>query len=442
MDSTELRNLHEAYLDVYAPQENIEEGLRSAVKRLLGGGKKEAEAPKPESRGEQLRKKYNVGPEKSDTSAKKQILNRSRAKAEKDEKDYGDKPFQKQVAQKSKAAHDRYLKAGYSKYGADDATGRGSKAAKRAAALNKEEFEIIVNALIEEGYDLSSYTWDEMYEVCLDEAVKGASRHDTEMRKAASTERKSGIKNRLSPAAGKDNADKMQRDVKFFDKLTKKNRNVVGLVTKEDYVDEGAAGDVAARAEKLAAQRKGQTPERKQMYASLAYKASERERGPRNTDWQRKGLTQKQRNSRREIDVEYSDETGLKNSTDGPGTITKNKRKLAQQKARGQHAESYDLYDIILSHLIAEGYADTNESALVIMANMSEEWRQSIVEVKMDPRGRPASGPMNVYKQSKSNTDPAFQAALKSVRDADAKKTPEQRKAELDAYRERQMNNK
>jgi hypothetical protein len=68
----------------------------------------------------------------------------------------------------------------------------------------------------------------------LDEAVKGASRHDTEMRKAASTERKSGIKNRLSPAAGKDNADKMQRDVKFFDKLTKKNRNVVGLVAKEE----------------------------------------------------------------------------------------------------------------------------------------------------------------------------------------------------------------
>jgi hypothetical protein len=255
-------------------EEVVEEGLRSAVKRLLGGGKKEAEAPKPESRGEQLRKKYNVGPEKSDTSAKRQILDRSRAKAEKDEKDYGDKPFQKQVAQKSKAAHDRYLKAGYSKYGADDATGRGSKAAKRAAALNKEEFEIIVNALIEEGYDLSSYTWDEMYEVCLDEAVKGASRHDTEMRKAASTERKSGIKNRLSPAAGKDNADKMQRDVKFFDRLTKKNRNVVGLVTKEEV----------------------------------------------------------------------------------------------------------DIFDAILEYLIAEGYADTNESALVIMANMSEEWRQSIVE--------------------------------------------------------------
>jgi hypothetical protein len=142
-------------LDVYAPQENIEEGLRSAVKRLLGGGKKEAEAPKPESRGEQLRKKYNVGPEKSDTSAKRQILDRSRAKAEKDEKDYGDKPFQKQVANQSKSAHDRYLKAGYSKYGADDARGRGSKAAKRAESLNKEQvdlYDIILSHLLDEGY--------------------------------------------------------------------------------------------------------------------------------------------------------------------------------------------------------------------------------------------------------------------------------------------------
>jgi hypothetical protein len=155
MDAQEIRNLQEAYLDVYSPQENIEEGLRSAVKRLLGGGKKEAEAPKPESRGEQLRKKYNVGPEKSDTSAKRQILDRSRARAEKDEKDYGDKPFQKQVANQSKAAHDRYLKAGYSKYGADDARGSGNKARKRAASLNKEQvdlYDIILSHLLDEGY--------------------------------------------------------------------------------------------------------------------------------------------------------------------------------------------------------------------------------------------------------------------------------------------------
>jgi hypothetical protein len=35
---------------------------------------------------------------------------------------------------------------------------------------------------------------------------------------------------------------------------------------------------------------------------------------------------------------------------------------------------------MILSHLLEEGYADTNESAIAIMANMSEEWRRSIIE--------------------------------------------------------------
>jgi len=42
--------------------------------------------------------------------------------------------------------------------------------------------------------------------------------------------------------------------------------------------------------------------------------------------------------------------------------------------------ESVDLFDYLLEYLVAEGYADTNKAALVIMANMSEEWKQSIVE--------------------------------------------------------------
>ena len=42
--------------------------------------------------------------------------------------------------------------------------------------------------------------------------------------------------------------------------------------------------------------------------------------------------------------------------------------------------ESVELFDYILEHLVAEGYADTNQAALAIMANMSEEWKQDIVE--------------------------------------------------------------
>ena len=42
--------------------------------------------------------------------------------------------------------------------------------------------------------------------------------------------------------------------------------------------------------------------------------------------------------------------------------------------------EQVDLYDIILSHLLDEGYADTQQAAEAIMVNMSEEWIDSIVE--------------------------------------------------------------
>jgi hypothetical protein len=339
-------------------EEVVEEGLRSAVKRLLGGGKKEAEAPKPESRGAQLRKKYNVGPEKSDTSAKRQILDRSRAKAEKDEKEFGGSKYSKSVAQKSKAAHDRYLKAGYSKYGADDARGSGNKARKRAAALNREEFEIIVDALIEEGYDLSSYTWDEMYDICLDEAVEGLNEIDSSIIARTAHKRMQN----LSTAQEKENSAR----------------------------DAGASMGERSKA---------------------AAKVSD-------------------------ADAKVSKHRALS---------TAHARSRKRMKDAGQNVQDsyeYDIFDSILEYLVAEGYADTNESALVIMANMSEEWRQSIVEVKLDPRGRPASGPMNVYANPKGKPDQAHLDAVKSVRDADAKKTPEQRKAELDAYRERQMNNK
>ena len=45
----------------------------------------------------------------------------------------------------------------------------------------------------------------------------------------------------------------------------------------------------------------------------------------------------------------------------------------------GMKREQYDIYDIILSHLLDEGYAETLEAAEAIMVNMSEEWRNSIV---------------------------------------------------------------
>jgi len=57
--------------------------------------------------------------------------------------------------------------------------------------------------------------------------------------------------------------------------------------------------------------------------------------------------------------------------------------KAKARKALGLDEASYtDLYDIILSHLIDEGYADTEQAAEAIMVNMGEKWRETIVETR------------------------------------------------------------
>jgi hypothetical protein len=64
------------------------------------------------------------------------------------------------------------------------------------------------------------------------------------------------------------------------------------------------------------------------------------------------------------------------------------KEKMIQDRMKTLN-NSYDLYDIILEYLITEGYADTEDSALVIMANMSEDWKDSIFEgMKSLPVGK------------------------------------------------------
>jgi len=166
-------------------------------------------------------------------------------------------------------------------------------------------------------------------------------------------------------------------------------------------LDEGAAGDVAARAQKLANQKKGQTPERKKMLQDLEYKADERANPKPEADW-RTGIS----DSSRKMNVStYADRDKVKIKTTNP-------KKLRKQKAMGELKDSFDLYDIILSHLLDEGYADTEDSALVIMANMSEDWRDSICENVTSGKGRvrniqskPPTGPISNRELNKSSEE-------------------------------------
>jgi hypothetical protein len=78
--------------------------------------------------------------------------------------------------------------------------------------------------------------------------------------------------------------------------------------------------------------------------------------------------------------------------------------------------------------LVAEGYADTNKAALAIMANMSEEWKQNIVETiagggyTPNPVGNAIRTGAGLLKSVMSN--PSVQGAVKTGSQMLKKKAP------------------
>ena len=70
--------------------------------------------------------------------------------------------------------------------------------------------------------------------------------------------------------------------------------------------------------------------------------------------------------------------------TAGTHNASKVKKVEQQNSKRGENKdiqqENLDLYDLVSEYLISEGFCDSYEDAGVIMANMSEEWREGIVK--------------------------------------------------------------
>jgi hypothetical protein len=177
---------------------------------------------------------------------------------------------------------------------------------KIASSGLKEEFEYWVNSLIEEGYDLSDYTWDDMYDIYLDEAAKRTPRK--------------------------------QRGAKPSDQEWQRGRSDAGKRVSGDE-------DMGPRKYSLG----------RRVALDAPTKPGERPQNtPRLADWEKDDIQYRKANLKAGKTHKVGGEKGL--------------------------PESYDNFDIILEYLVAEGYADTNEDALAIMANMSEEWREDILE--------------------------------------------------------------
>jgi hypothetical protein len=126
------------------------------------------------------------------------------------------KVYVQQVVEKKK--DDTYLEPDMKKRQSNNEKAR--KELAKGPQMKNPHFESVEKS----GWDAIKACSDG-YEAVYNEAVKG---QDSEMRKAASAERKSGDK-RLSPSAGKGYADQQKQSISYMDKKTKNNKIVVGM---------------------------------------------------------------------------------------------------------------------------------------------------------------------------------------------------------------------
>ena len=84
-------------------------------------------------------------------------------------------------------------------------------------------------------------------------------------------------------------------------------------------------------------------------------------------------------------------------------------RTASQQRQASMLKQDFDMFDAVLEYLVAEGYADNNQEALSIMANMTEEETNSVIEG--------LTLPMTVTAADKKANTPPWQNRDKKLKD-------------------------
>jgi hypothetical protein len=112
--------------------------------------------------------------------------------------------------------------------------GSGNKAARRAGTY-KEEFELWVNELVEEGYDLSDYTWDDMFDIYEDSRRMSNKQHAERVRRNISSFGKSKSVEYTPPKNWDPEANRGQGAVLSHKQVEKQRRK---SLRQEEYVDE------------------------------------------------------------------------------------------------------------------------------------------------------------------------------------------------------------
>lgn len=210
--------------------------------------------------------------------------------------------------------------------------------AKARSRYKAEEFELydLVLHLIDEGYDFSDYTWDEVADMLNEKAVDW----DTGRNAGGQTPRDTAAR-RQGQFQSSTNPVNQTRG----EQIAKVRANMRTAITKTPSSQLQAAGPIAStRFKNAAIRQRGGSPDSSKIPTVPGLKAA-------NQDAQRR--------------LRPTGPTGARYGSAGIGL-----------------ADSYDYYDLVLEHLVNEGFADTYELAHTIIEHMSDEWLDEIIEAK------------------------------------------------------------
>jgi hypothetical protein len=254
-----------------------------------------------------------------------------------------------------------------------------------------KEVENWVNSLIEEGYDLSDYTWEEMYEEYLSEM--GQIRTTGQMTAPKAAPRPTSRPQVAGGGMGGMRGSGRDRNA------YQTSSSPGALRVKPTTTTTTPARPAAAPARPSAAPaRPAAAPARPAAAPARPAAAPARPAAvatpkpapvptPRSKDTSITdmiGRSQIRQDAPINTGNPSSDASSIAARTsvglDSPAAKPTPINRATGSKKPGSIVSSFDLFDSIKGHLLDEGYADTEESALAIMANMSEEWKQSIVE--------------------------------------------------------------
>jgi hypothetical protein len=207
----------------------------------------------------------------------------------------------------------------------------GSKKHQRAhralkAAQSNEDFNLWVNELLDEGHDLSDYTWDELYENYqeLDEVSRVVSWDTGKNRKGispshASAHRQATLQTSSNPA------DRIRAT-----QIGNIRGNMRAAIEATPTAKLQSAGPIASeRFKKAAIRQRGGSPDSSPIRTKPGLKAANR-----------------------------------------------------AAQARRTNKEEYNAYDLVIGHLLDEGFADDCDSANMMIERMSDEWLNEILESK------------------------------------------------------------